>query len=229
MRRRPLPLAVLAATTVAVVACAPQESDDTAASGSPAGGEACSPGELETLEPDTLTIATDEPAYEPWFVDDEPANGEGFESAVAYAVAAELGYTEDQVTWTRVPFNAAIQPGPQAVRLRHQPVLHHRGAQAGGRLLLAVLHVSQAVDHHRGLGRRRSDDHRRPQGAADRRPGRHHEPRRARPRSSPPTPTRWCSTATTTPSSRCRTARWTRSSSTCRPPSTSPRPSSTTA
>jgi polar amino acid transport system substrate-binding protein len=113
MRRRPLPLAVLAATTVAVVACAPQESDDTAASGSPAGGEACSPGELETLEPDTLTIATDEPAYEPWVVGDEPESGEGFESVVAYAVAAELGYTEDQVTWTRVPFNAAIQPGPR--------------------------------------------------------------------------------------------------------------------
>ena len=83
---------------------------------------------METLEDATLTIATDEPAYEPWMVDDDPTNGEGFESAVAYAVAEQLGYTEDQVTWTRVPFNAAIQPGPKDVRLRHQPVHDHRGS-----------------------------------------------------------------------------------------------------
>ena len=110
MRRRPLTLAVLAATALAVSACAPQgEADDTAASSS--GAENCSPADLETLEAETLTIATDEPAYEPWVVGDAPESGEGFEAAVAYAVAEELGYTEDQVTWTRVPFNAAIQPG----------------------------------------------------------------------------------------------------------------------
>jgi polar amino acid transport system substrate-binding protein len=111
MRRRSLTLAVLAATALAVSACAPQEeADDAAASGS-SGGGACTPADLETLEAETLTIATDEPAYEPWVVGDEPESGEGFEAAVAYAVAEELGYTEDQVTWTRVPFNAAIQPG----------------------------------------------------------------------------------------------------------------------
>jgi polar amino acid transport system substrate-binding protein len=112
MRRRSLTLAVLAATTLAVGACAPQsESDDATASGNAAGGEACSPAELDTLESETLTVATDEPAYEPWVAGDEPESGEGFEAAVAYAVAEELGYTEDQVAWTRVPFNAAIQPG----------------------------------------------------------------------------------------------------------------------
>jgi polar amino acid transport system substrate-binding protein len=56
-------------------------------------------------------VATDQPAYEPWFSGDKPENGKGFESAVAYAVADQLGYSKDQVTWTRVPFNAAIQPG----------------------------------------------------------------------------------------------------------------------
>jgi polar amino acid transport system substrate-binding protein len=112
MRRRSLTLAVLAATTLAVGACAPQsESDDATASGNASGGEACSPAELDTLESETLTIATDEPAYEPWVVGDEPESGEGFEAAVAYAVAEELGYSQDQVAWTRVPFNAAIQPG----------------------------------------------------------------------------------------------------------------------
>jgi polar amino acid transport system substrate-binding protein len=118
MRRRPLPLAVAAATAVfALTACAPQdEASDSSASGSSsrsAESEDCAPENLETLEPDTLTIATDEPAYEPWVVGDAPESGEGFEAAVAYAVAEQLGYSEDQVTWTRVPFNAAIQPGPR--------------------------------------------------------------------------------------------------------------------
>jgi polar amino acid transport system substrate-binding protein len=112
MRRRSLTLTVLAATTMAVAACAPESSSESSsASGSAAGGGTCTPADLETLEPDTLTIATDEPAYEPWVVGDAPESGEGFEAAVAYAVAEQLGYAEDQVTWTRVPFNAAIQPG----------------------------------------------------------------------------------------------------------------------
>jgi polar amino acid transport system substrate-binding protein len=110
MRRRSLTLAVLAATTLAVSACAPQDEASDAASGS-SGSGACTPDDLNTLESGTLTVATDEPAYEPWVVGDAPESGEGFEAAVAYAVAEELGYSEDQVTWTRVPFNAAIQPG----------------------------------------------------------------------------------------------------------------------
>lgn len=115
MRRRPLPVAVAAAAALALTACAPQgeESGSAAGSSSPAGTTAdeCAPQSLETLEPGTLTIATDQPAYEPWVVGDAPESGEGFEAAVAYAVAEQLGYSEDQVTWTRVPFNAAIQPG----------------------------------------------------------------------------------------------------------------------
>ena len=116
MRPRPLPLAALATAALALTACAPQdEGSGTSASASSAAGSSaaqeCSPESLETLEAGTLTIATDEPAYEPWVVGDDPESGEGFEAAVAYAVAEQLGYSEDQVTWTRVPFNAAIQPG----------------------------------------------------------------------------------------------------------------------
>ncbi|GHD26190.1 amino acid ABC transporter substrate-binding protein [Streptomyces violarus] len=58
-----------------------------------------------------LTIATDEPAYEPWFKGDDPAGGKGFESAVAYAVAERLGYGKDKVAWQSVPFNKAFAPG----------------------------------------------------------------------------------------------------------------------
>jgi polar amino acid transport system substrate-binding protein len=63
--------------------------------------------------PGTLTIGTDSPAYDPWFSKNDPTNGEGFESAVAYAVAEKLGFTGDQVQWTKVPFNSSYAPGPK--------------------------------------------------------------------------------------------------------------------
>ena len=62
-------------------------------------------------EPGTLTVGTDSPAYEPWFADNDPTNGEGYESAVAYAVAERLGFSEDEVEWVRVPFNTSYAPG----------------------------------------------------------------------------------------------------------------------
>jgi polar amino acid transport system substrate-binding protein len=60
-----------------------------------------------------LTVATDKPAYPPWFEDNNPANGKGYESAVAYAVAAQLGFKRSQVHWAYEPFNDAYAPGPK--------------------------------------------------------------------------------------------------------------------
>ncbi|OYX56119.1 MAG: amino acid ABC transporter substrate-binding protein [Micrococcales bacterium 32-70-13] len=60
-----------------------------------------------------LTIATGEPAYFPYVIDDDPTTGEGFEAAIAYAVAEELGFAADDVVWVRTSFEAAIQPGPK--------------------------------------------------------------------------------------------------------------------
>jgi polar amino acid transport system substrate-binding protein len=60
-----------------------------------------------------LTIATGDPAYFPYVIDDKPESGEGFESAVAYAVAAELGFDKKDVVWVRTTFDEAIQPGPK--------------------------------------------------------------------------------------------------------------------
>lgn len=68
----------------------------------------CTPDKLTTAKSGTLTIATSEPAYEPWMVDNDPANGKGFESAVAYAVADRLGFAKDAVAWTRVNFDEAL-------------------------------------------------------------------------------------------------------------------------
>lgn len=114
---RHLVLAVTA--TLALTACAPTDEADSgsdsaadASSESPAADE-CTPDSMETVADGTLTIATDDPAYEPWFVDNDPTNGQGYESAVAYAIAEQLGYTQDQVTWVTVPFNKVVQPGPK--------------------------------------------------------------------------------------------------------------------
>lgn len=112
MRNIPTALALLATLgLLTATACAP--ADETATSSTPAAPETCSKDALPTLTEGTLTFGTDQPAYSPWFIDDDPANGKGFESAVAYAVAEKLGYGKDDVTWVRVPFNAAIAPGPK--------------------------------------------------------------------------------------------------------------------
>ncbi len=85
--------------------------------------DACAPEQLALKTAGTLTIGADNPAYPPYFQPSDPAtapwefgdptNGKGFESAVAWAVAEEMGFGEDAVTWIPVPFNNAIQPGPK--------------------------------------------------------------------------------------------------------------------
>jgi polar amino acid transport system substrate-binding protein len=60
-----------------------------------------------------LTVATDKPVYPPWFVNNKPTNGQGYESAVAYAIAAQLGFPKSQVTWAYEPFNSSYAPGPK--------------------------------------------------------------------------------------------------------------------
>ena len=81
--------------------------EGTSADGTTASGDACGP----TIDEGVLTIATGEPAFPPWVIDDAPESGEGFEAAVAYAVAGEMGYDADSVVWVRTTFDEAIQPG----------------------------------------------------------------------------------------------------------------------
>jgi polar amino acid transport system substrate-binding protein len=98
---------------VGLAACAPADEKTATSSPAASGAAACTKDSLDTLTKGTITFGTDQPAYPPWFVDDDPANGKGFESAVAYAVAGKLGYAQGDVKWVRVPFNAAIAPGPK--------------------------------------------------------------------------------------------------------------------
>ncbi|MGI9197257.1 MAG: transporter substrate-binding domain-containing protein, partial [Candidatus Nanopelagicales bacterium] len=128
MHRRALALTAVAAAALMLAACA-QETSGGSSSSAPAPApsssaapdsssaapsptpDACAKESLATINPGTLTIGTDSPAYPPYFVDDDPSNGQGFESAVAYAVAQGLGFTPDEVTWTVVPFNKSYAPG----------------------------------------------------------------------------------------------------------------------
>jgi polar amino acid transport system substrate-binding protein len=65
------------------------------------------------VTPGKLTVATGDTAYFPYVIDDTPESGEGFEAAVAYAVADELGFAKEDVVWVRTSFEAAIAPGPK--------------------------------------------------------------------------------------------------------------------
>jgi polar amino acid transport system substrate-binding protein len=102
---------VLAFFALIISGCS--ESTTEAAPAESAATAACTPESLQTLEAGTLTIATGEPAYEPWVLNDAPEKGEGFEAAVAYAVAKQLGYEGDKVKWVRTTFDSAITPGPK--------------------------------------------------------------------------------------------------------------------
>ena len=97
-------IAVAAAATLVLAACG---SDDAATDAPEAAGNACS----NTIEDGVLTIATGNPAFFPWVIDDAPESGQGFEAAAALAVGEQMGYSGDAVTWVRTDFDAAIQPG----------------------------------------------------------------------------------------------------------------------
>jgi polar amino acid transport system substrate-binding protein len=91
--------AVVAASVLAVSACAPTPAVKA------------DPSALPTVTAGKLTIGTGNPAYEPWVVGDKPESGEGYEAAVAYAVAEELGFKKSDVVWVRTTFDEAIAPG----------------------------------------------------------------------------------------------------------------------
>ncbi|HEX3335286.1 MAG TPA: ABC transporter substrate-binding protein [Jatrophihabitans sp.] len=116
MYRRLALLSIAGAALLTASACAASSggsgNQNTAPpSGSTSAQAACTPESMPTQTAGVLTVATDSPAYEPWFVDNKPANGKGFESAVAYAVAKQLGY--DTVKWVVAPFTSVIAPTPK--------------------------------------------------------------------------------------------------------------------
>jgi polar amino acid transport system substrate-binding protein len=125
MRKLVLVLSVLVLAGAAA-GCGSDDDDEagagaTTAAGTTAEAASCEKESLELVEAGQLTIGTDNPAFPPWFEGgtpegsdweiNDPSTGEGFESAVAYAVAEQLGFAEDEVAWVVVPFNNSFRPG----------------------------------------------------------------------------------------------------------------------
>lgn len=106
---RPL-IALLASAGLVLTACSSSTEESAEAEATPTTAS-CTKESLATLEPGKLTIATGEPAYEPWVIGDAPESGEGFEAAVAYAAAERLGFAAEDVQWVRTTFESSIAPG----------------------------------------------------------------------------------------------------------------------
>lgn len=109
-RRIPLAVACGAAALIVLSGCATGGLDDERADDAVSG----------YVTDGKLTIGTGQPAYYPWVIDDAPESGEGFEAAVAYAVAEELGFAAEDVVWVRTTFDEAIAPGPKSFDINLQ-------------------------------------------------------------------------------------------------------------
>jgi polar amino acid transport system substrate-binding protein len=117
---RKFTLAGLALLVVALAAACGSSTKKSAPAGN--GKIDCATGKLNLVQSGTLTVGTDNPAFPPWFGGDakapwkisDPRSGKGYESAVAYAVAKQLGFTRDQVAWKYTPFNTSFAPGKKA-------------------------------------------------------------------------------------------------------------------
>jgi polar amino acid transport system substrate-binding protein len=104
-----------------VAGCGSSSKESASSTGTAA--SSCSKGNLHLVQSGVLTVGTDNPAYPPWFGGgtkssfwkiNDPSTGKGFESAVAYAVAKQLGFSRTEVRWKYVPFNSSFAPGKKA-------------------------------------------------------------------------------------------------------------------
>jgi polar amino acid transport system substrate-binding protein len=102
-----------ATSSAAPAATSAATGTSTAGATSSAAG-ACTKSTLALHSPGVLTVATDSPAYPPYFEDNKPSNGKGFESAVAYAIAGKLGFGKSEVKWVTEPFDSSYAPGPKS-------------------------------------------------------------------------------------------------------------------
>ncbi len=116
MRGSAVAVAAAIVMTASLAACG-TSSSGAGASGSPSATTAsCTHAAIQPqlFKSGVLTVATDNPVYTPWFVNNTPSNGKGYESAVAYAIAAQLGFSKSGVVWVKESFTSSYAPGPKA-------------------------------------------------------------------------------------------------------------------
>ena len=159
----------VAAMTLLAAACAEEETPP-AASGSPSGAaeqtaaECTAENSGDLFAPDTLTIATGNPSYKPWYGGEsdpgsewksgdftgDPHSGEGYESAFAYALAEEMGFSEDQVSWVAVTFNKSFAPGPKDFDFAMQQISISPKREKAVDFSVGYFDVNQAVIANEG-------------------------------------------------------------------------------
>jgi len=113
--RRIIIAAAATAIGASLAACGSTSSSSPAAGSTKASTASCSNASIQKYlyTKGALTVATDNPVFTPWFVSNKPSNGKGYESAVAYAIAAQLGFKPSQVVWVTEPFSSSYAPGPK--------------------------------------------------------------------------------------------------------------------
>ena len=114
MMRRVALAAVAAAAAAGLAACG-SSAAPSGSGGATTGTVGCTYTGIQPhlYQHGVLTVATDKPVYPPWFDNNNPADGKGYESAVAYAIAKQLGFKPTQVHWAYEPFDASYAPGPK--------------------------------------------------------------------------------------------------------------------
>jgi len=145
-----------ASPTAAVASSAPSTAPASAAPATPSPTANACAG-ITTISSGKLTVGADNPAYPPYFQPDpstpanakwqlgNPLNGQGFEAAVAYAVAKAMGFSQDQVTWNAVAFNSAIAPGAKSFDIYLTQVSYSADRTKAVDLTDGYFDLSQAV------------------------------------------------------------------------------------
>jgi polar amino acid transport system substrate-binding protein len=120
--RRAIPIVLVVLLSVVAAGCGGSSNKSSAGGGTTTTSSSCNKADLNLVNAGQLTVGTDNPAFPPWFFGgaekkpwkvSDPYSGQGFESAVAYAVADKLGFAKNEVKWIVVPFNTAFAPGPK--------------------------------------------------------------------------------------------------------------------
>jgi polar amino acid transport system substrate-binding protein len=127
---RKLTFAALGLLVVLLAAACGSSTKESSPGTTAAAADSCATNQLYLVKSGTLTVGTDNPAYPPWFGGDEkapwkisdPTSGKGYESAVAYAVAKQLGFSRAQVAWKYTPFNNSFAPGKKAFDFDINPI-----------------------------------------------------------------------------------------------------------
>jgi polar amino acid transport system substrate-binding protein len=148
-------LAVALLLGLVAAACAPEEEPQATGGGGSPAADRCERDNLPLLQAGQLTIGTDNPAFPPWFEGgtpqgspweiNDPATGEGFESAVAYAVADRMGFSADEVAWVEVPFNQSFKPGPKDFDLDINQISYKRSRDQAVDFSDSYYDVNQAL------------------------------------------------------------------------------------